>query len=197
MSAPPSLHERSYRALTLLYPRPFRREYGDDLVQLFRDDLSERGALRGWGRALSDLALSVPVQHVEATMNEPATSRTAQVALALGVLAVLAVVAVGRYVVVAVPAAVLAVVLLYRHSRLPYREAVHDAGRAWWRLVAGGAGLLLAIAVSAELGPDMDWFPWHLAAFLYLTGWALIVAGGVLGAVRLGRRLLDRPAGSF
>lgn len=198
MSVPPSVHERSYRALTVLFPRAFRREYGDDLVQLFREDLSERGALRGWGRALSDLVLSVPVQHVEATVNQT-SSRAAQAAIALSVLSVLAVVAVGRFVLVGVPAMAVLVgaILVYWRSQLPYREAVSSAGEGWWKLVLAGAGVLVSIGVAAELGPDMDWFPWHLAALLYLAGWALIVGGGVLGAVRLGRRLLGRPAGSF
>jgi hypothetical protein len=199
VSTIPSLHERSYRALVRLYPRGFRREYGDDIVQLFRDDLHERGALRGWGRALSDLILSVPIQHVEATVAQPSTSRAAQVGLAAAGLAVLAVFAVGRYVVVAVPltAAIAAAALLYWRSRLPYREAVTDASSWWWRVVVAGAALLAGIGLAANYGPDFDWFPWHLAAFLFVTAWALMITGVVLGLVRLTRHLRRQPASSF
>lgn len=198
MTPLPSVHERSYRALTRFYPRAFRLEYGDDLVQLFRDDLSERGALRGWGRALSDLALSVPVQHVEATVTQSSTS-AARGAIALSVLSVLAVIAVGRFVLIGVPVMVLltTAILAYWRSQLPYREAVSEVGATWWRFVLAGVALLAAIAAAAELGPDVDWFPWNLAVLLFLAGWALIATGGLLGAVRLGRRLLRRPAGSF
>lgn len=198
MSASPSVHERSYRALTRLYPRAFRREYGDDLVQPFRDDLSDRGAVRGWGRALSDLVLSVPVQHVEATVSRSST-QAAQAAIALGVVSVLAIVAVGRFVIVGVPVMVVLVgaILAYRRSQLPYREAIAGAGPAWWRLLLAGAAVLVAMGLRATFGPRMDWFPWNLGVLLFLTGWALVVAGAALGALRLGRRLFRRPAGSF
>lgn len=198
MTAARLAHERSYRTLLLLYPRRFRREFGGDMVQLLRDDLDQRGALRGWARALLDLSVSVPVQHLEATMAQTSNSRSAQARLAIAVLAVLAVFSVGRYVILVVPitAVVAITALLYWRSQVPYREAVAEASSSWWRIVAAGAALLLGINLTANYGPTVDWFPWHLAALLFLMAWALMLAGTLLGLVHLARRL-RRPAGSF
>ncbi|HEX9037300.1 MAG TPA: Clp protease N-terminal domain-containing protein [Ktedonobacterales bacterium] len=56
-----------YAALLRLYPPTLRREYGDDMLQAFRDTLREetrcrgrRGARRAWAIALGDLAASMP-----------------------------------------------------------------------------------------------------------------------------------------
>lgn len=196
MSTSSVVHERCYRGLVLLFPRRFRRVYGSEMVQVFRDDLHERGPVRTWSRALSDLVFSVPVQHVEAAMSQRSTSRAAQAGLAAAGLAVLAVLATGRYVVIAVPiTAIIAVTsLLYWRSRLPYREAVSDASASWWAVLCAGAALLAGIGLTAAFGPDMDWFPWTLAVFLYLSGWALIITGVVLGLLRLVRRFRHQPA---
>lgn len=196
MNTPRSAHERAYRSLTLLYPAGFRREYADEMAGVFADDVRERGALRAWARTLLDIVLSVPVQHMEAAVTQPSAIRAARVALGLSVLLVLAVIAQGRYVAVGVPVALVlaATALLYLRSQLPYREAVRSAGSGWWRLAAAGAGLLASIGLVANYGPDVDWFPWHLAAFLYLTGWALIIAGGIAGLVRLAGHFGHQPA---
>lgn len=198
MSTVLSGHERSYRALVLLYPRGFRREYGTDMVLTFRDDLRHRGALAAWRRATADLILSLPVQRLEAIVTQPSAIRAAQTALALSAMLVLTVVAIGRFVVVGVPIAIAlsGLALLYLRSQLPYREAVTSAGSSWWKLIASGAGLLAGIALAAEFGPDVE-FPWHLAVFLFLSGWALMIAGAIAGLVRLAGRLRQRPATSI
>ena len=42
------LSERLYRTMLLVYPREHRREYGDLMVQLFRDRMRyDGGGLRG------------------------------------------------------------------------------------------------------------------------------------------------------
>jgi hypothetical protein len=77
MSPTPRLVElsiRFYRLLLAAYPAAFRREYGDAMMQLFRDtalDGYRRRGLRGlavvWLRTLADFAVSVVRQHREAT----------------------------------------------------------------------------------------------------------------------------------
>ena len=199
MSVSLSLRDRSYRTLSFLYPPSFRREFGEAMVQMFRDDMHERGALRPWSRVLSDLVVSVPVQQVEVIVSKRSNDvHVAQAGLATAALAVLAVVASGRYVVVGlcVVAVATATALLYSRSRLPYREAVTDAGARWWRLVLLGASILAGIAVTATYGPDVEWFPWHLAVFLYLGGWVLMIVGAVLGVLHLARRLRRHPVAS-
>ncbi len=193
-----SRHVRCYRALIRLYPRQFRRDFGDDLVQVFADDLTERGALLGWRRALSDLVLSVPVQHVEVTMNNHSADRSARARLVLAAFAVVVVAALGRYVVVAVPLALLAALtaLLYWRSQVPYREAVLQRPSVWWRLLLGGVAVHLSIVVADNFGPDVDWFPWHLAVFLFLSAWVLVITGALLGILHMTRHLRHRLAGS-
>jgi hypothetical protein len=56
-----------YERLLLLYPRSFRQEYGDDMVQLFGDLITHRadGRLgRVWPRVFGDLATSATRQRI-------------------------------------------------------------------------------------------------------------------------------------
>ena len=54
-------HERIYRRLLIAYPRSFRDEYGDDLLQGFRDLMLFSTSGRGtWWRTLRDLVSSAP-----------------------------------------------------------------------------------------------------------------------------------------
>lgn len=195
MSLGESRQVRAYRALVLLYPRSFRDEYRDLMVQAFQDDLIERGTRRVWSRTIGDLLVSIPIQLVETAMPKPSKTRTAQIALLASTLTVLAVAAAGRYVAL-IGAVILAVTvsgLVYWRSTVPYRDAVTDASAAWWRVILAGAVLLGGIGAAATFGPDMDWFPWHLAAFLYLSAWVAMISGVLLGLLHLAQRLRERP----
>lgn len=193
MSGSRSRHERGYGALLLLYPRAFRRDYGEALIQFFRDDVQARGAARAWGRALADLFVSVPVQHVEVTLMERSPARTVGM-LGLPVLAGFAALAFGHFVILTVPLALGASVVMYVSSRRVYNEAVAGVASHWWKVLAAGVAVLLTMGVAATYGPDMDWFPWYLAVLTYLIGWGLIIAGAVLGTVHLWRAARRRPA---
>ena len=59
-----------YASLVRLYPRAFRREYGDDLVQHFADLAADRGARAAWTRTTLDLAITIPRYHLERIMTE-------------------------------------------------------------------------------------------------------------------------------
>ena len=61
-------HSGAYRALTFLYPRSFRQEYGDDLVRFFEELLTDRGAAHAWARTTADLAISIPRLRLEHAM---------------------------------------------------------------------------------------------------------------------------------
>jgi len=96
MTAPAS-HERVYRALLRLYPKPFRTRFGDELVQLSGDLLREARERRGgrgdvtatWLRLLLDVALTAPAEHLEQRRVAHSLSRPASAATkALGVLGV-------------------------------------------------------------------------------------------------------------
>ena len=63
------LSERVYRRLLVVYPREHRREYGELMVQLFRDRMRrDGGGLRGlvvWMQMISDLAGAAFKEHKE------------------------------------------------------------------------------------------------------------------------------------
>jgi hypothetical protein len=61
-------HVALYGRLAALYPRSFRDDYHADLVVLFAEQLGDEPPGRVWLRALRDLAVTVPLQHVEAHM---------------------------------------------------------------------------------------------------------------------------------
>jgi serine/threonine protein phosphatase PrpC len=66
--------ERLYRALLWLYPVQFRRTYGREMVQTFRDcyrqeqEQGDWSIARLWGLVLSDLVTSVCVEHWKASI---------------------------------------------------------------------------------------------------------------------------------
>jgi protein phosphatase len=65
-----ALAERFYRLLLRAYPRPFREEYADEMLLVFRDAYRETlrregkpGLLRLWGDLLSDFVKTVCLEH--------------------------------------------------------------------------------------------------------------------------------------
>jgi hypothetical protein len=78
--------ERGYRALLLLYPRRFRREYREPMLQLYRDARRDRVS---WARLAGDVVVSAPVQHREAfrTMSTHGKLVTASVVVSLAIVA--------------------------------------------------------------------------------------------------------------
>ncbi|UFP95675.1 ABC transporter permease [Gloeobacter morelensis] len=71
MPQPDTLSERLYRWLLLLYPAEFRAEYGEELVQVFLDNLHEerqadgrRGVLRLWWETMTDLSSTAFAEHL-------------------------------------------------------------------------------------------------------------------------------------
>ena len=87
-------HADIYRALVRLYPKDFRRHYGDDLVQNFVDLLGRDGASRTWPRVTLDLVITVPRYRLETVMNQRQSTATLYVAFAAlagaGILSMLA-----------------------------------------------------------------------------------------------------------
>lgn len=72
-----------YRALTHLYPRSFRGEYGDDLVQHFGDLVSDRGQRAAWTRTGVDLIVTIPYYRLESIMTEHQSATTLGIAIGL------------------------------------------------------------------------------------------------------------------
>ncbi len=65
-----------YGALLRLYPRDFRTDYGDDLVQHFADLAADRGTRAAWTRTTADLIITVPRYRLESIMSEKSSTTT-------------------------------------------------------------------------------------------------------------------------
>jgi hypothetical protein len=63
-----------YKNLLRLYPRDFRDQYRDDLLQIHTDLSAELGPRRAWRRVALDLIVTVPRYRMETLMKEQRTS---------------------------------------------------------------------------------------------------------------------------
>ncbi len=57
-------HQNIYRGLLRLYPADYRARFGDQMVQLFSDQLRDQGPLQSWLRAMGDLSSSALSEHL-------------------------------------------------------------------------------------------------------------------------------------
>lgn len=76
-------HVAFYRRLVRLYPRGFRADYAEDLVQNFADLIANHGPSRTWRRTAVDLAVTVPRYRLETVMNPRHTNTTLYIATAI------------------------------------------------------------------------------------------------------------------
>ena len=72
-----------YRACTHLYPRAFRRHYGDDLLQHYDDLVVDRGVRAASLRAALDLVVTVPAYRLERIMSQQRSATTMGVIITL------------------------------------------------------------------------------------------------------------------
>jgi hypothetical protein len=168
-----------------LYPRRFRAEYGDDMVALLREQLRDESTWRVCGRAVVDLAVSVPTQHVEVHMSRSRTSLFVLVATLVAATAAFAFVEGLLGLTIAFLGVTLAI-LIWRRE-LPARERQGVAAK-WWMFLAGGAGsLAVVIGVATAMG-ELSEPAWVVVMLGMLGGVTLLGAGIVLGIVRLADR---------
>ena len=201
MSARPS-HVAVYGRLTALYPRSFRDDYRADLVALFAQQLRDEPPGRVWFRALRDLAVTVPTQHLEAHMIRPSPHI---VTLAFGVvagnMALLAVIA-GTAPVMPIFAALALVAgaMAYWSWQSSRVLGPVDGGRLWWKLIMAGATLaaltFVAMAIpwreAVDLGDNAYW----LVLFAFLASLTLAATGLLLGLGTWIQRRRTRHAGA-
>ena len=178
-----------YRALLRCYPSWFRQEYGRDMELLFEDQLRNEAAARVWARALLDLALTIPTQHLEAHVNRPLSPAIPAVFAALGGVGVFVAAVTGARGGTAAIALAVAFgfgalgVVAWRRTRAI--TGARPASAHWWKLVAAGGGLFAATLVVALLvgeGPEAWWLPMMLS---FLVGMTTLLTGVVLGVARL------------
>lgn len=186
-------HGTLYRALLLLYPRSFRRAYGEPMAQVFADCVGERGP-RVWLRTLPDLVRTVPTQRIEAVMARVGHGVRPVVLAFVVFAAVVVAMGVGRGAfLVALLALMVALATQGRvlvsftsGERAPLRHAVVQA---WWAPVAG---LLGAAMFLAGVGTIFEAHNWGGRIF----GSALLMGFGAAMLLGLKRRPFDRQAGN-
>jgi hypothetical protein len=171
---------RAYRALTRLYPRRFRDEYGTDMVVLVRDQCRDEAAWRVFPRLLVDLAITIPTQHLEARMRRAPSPLVPLIYLAVAAAGLLAAIAGGTNVTALVIGLGIALiagtigVTAWRRAA-PVRETTLTAN--WWKFLTAGPCLIATVIVAAGLGVEA----WYLGLATVLIAFVSIAIGLVLG----------------
>ena len=137
--------ERLYRSFVRLYPRDFRREYGEDLVQHFNDLVSDRGLKSAWARTTVDIVATLPRYQMERLMTEHRATTALHISVALLIAGAVAVMTIDS--VIGVPLLVGAIVYtVVQRGALARSLRVVDPGRRSARLrtaaVLGGIFVL-------------------------------------------------------
>ncbi len=188
-----SAGERVYRALLLLYPRAFRRDYGAEMLQLSREQ--HRDGARSWARLAADVVVTAPARHQEAlrAMSTPSKLVTAAIVTTIGIVAFAMV---GG----ALFALILMLVLAWILTALLRERGARPTSGAWWKLATSGAGVFaVAFVVFALPWPD-SWretvpgdVAWFVGFLMIVTSIVLVATGLLMGAVAVGsRRRLTR-----
>ena len=183
---------RAYRLLTRLYPKRFRDQYGPDLVGLVDDQLRDEPAWRVLTRTAVDLALTLPIRHLEAHMARTPTPLVPALFGALALSAVVVGATIGHPLVllacIAIGVSAGWLGLLAAHRARPLSEA-RPTSTHWWKLLAAGGGLLAALVATTTATGELPVGGWYVAMLTGLTAIALIGAGIVLAIVHLAARL--------
>jgi hypothetical protein len=194
-------HIAAYRRLTALYPRRFRDEYRSDLVALFGQQLEDHGPGRVWLRTARDIAVTIPVQHLEEHVHRPShnlvTAASSVVAIAATLLAITMGTATSPVLLLVALGSGAIATWSWKANR-PI-QVPNDVSSAWWRFLIAGMALVIvtfsAMAVpwpdAIDLGDNAYW----LIVFSIMTGLALGAIGLLLGiGALIQRRRTPRPA---
>lgn len=159
------------------------------MALLFEDQLRDEPAPRVWARALLDLAITIPTQHLEAHVNRTPNPVIPAVFGALSI-AGLAMTGVGGLrggmsgIGLAV-AAIFGLLAVASWRRTRAITAARPASAHWRKLVAAGGGLFAVTVVVANVvgeAPDGWWLPMMISFFVGIT---TLLTGLVLGLARL------------
>lgn len=188
----PDSHRALYRTLLALYPRRFRREYGEAMAQVFADRVRDVGT-RAWLRTVPDLLRTVPNQRIEALMQTGSRAPVLILAL-IFVGAIVTMVGVGGGPIVFAMMLLVGLVVSQRRlfasiplgTRAPLR---HAAVQTWWAPVATVLGIATLIFGLGTIIEASNWGG-------RIIGSSVLLAFG--GAMILGlmRRPFDRQAGN-
>jgi hypothetical protein len=194
--------ERLYRGVLALYPTEFRRRFGDEMVQLYRDRLrdahagnSSWGVPVAWAGLLADVVLTAPGEHLgrNRTVAHSLTASPSLVSRVLGVAGIAAGVAILAVFVISLPQGwFIWRLIVFAIGIIAVAIGVHlrQSGRApTASLVVTGA---LVAATAFFVVAVLFFQPGAIAGFwaglaLWLAGAAFGATSGLIAAVsRLG-----------
>jgi hypothetical protein len=187
---------RIYRALTHAYPSRFRREYADEMTQLFTDRARRDGARRAWASAVRDLMISAPSEHRETFMHATPQTKLVIAAVAISVMALAALIVGGALI-----AMVLLLLLAWVVTAILRTRGHGISSHRWWKFAGAGVGVFVVLfVVFAGPWPE-SWrssvngeVAWSVAMLGFSTALVLIVVGALLGVAQLAARRGGRGA---
>ncbi len=167
---------RTYRSLTLLYPKSFRVRYRDDLVQHHHDLVEDRGLVGGWLRSGLDLTVTVPVYQLESIMNSRHTALVLNLVTGLLGTAGLALVLVG-FPIGLVLLGVAVVIAVTQRSELA--RSLRETSPAQRRRRFAAAAVLAVLAAAALMVAfnDDEWG--DRGAVIYNVSFLVLAIGSV------------------
>jgi hypothetical protein len=180
-----------YRSLLIAYPRSFRDEYGEDLVQAFRD-LLLMGDGQVWWRTARDFVTSVPREQVAAWRGG---KRPSWGLLALALVLLIPLVLTRRFALeLYLMIGALLVLPVLGISTIHHAVVVRrSTGAPVAGRVALGISLFVpGIALLVWIGPDRGWVIGATLVLASIVGGTLAVVGGIAALVRARRE--GRPA---
>ena len=193
-------HADFYRSLVQFYPKAFRGDFGDDLVQSFSDLLARDGPSRTWRRTAVDLAVTVPRYRLETLMNPRNTNTTLYIITVVLALAAVTSITTDLFVGGFILLAGAVVFAVASSSRLARSTRPADPQRRR-RMLRTAAGLAVTCVVSTsvfwiELSSSGDWNGGKLVAYNAVF---FVTAIGALGCLIAGlrtQRTVRQPAAS-
>ena len=176
------LHSRIYRGLLWLYPVSFRREYGRSMAQTFSDRLGDKGGTRTWLLVLRDLAVSVPIEVMEASLMSQ--KWMGGIAIGASVLFVIALVmGIGSPLPLTVGAVLVVAMLVFAFTKRDDRPTEYLYGGAapklwtWWTVLAASLAVVYVVTAAGQLINDPK--ATNVGAFALMSGVAALIAVGL------------------
>ncbi len=188
-------HVDIYRSLVRLYPRRFRHDYADDLVQNFADLMANHGPSRTWRRTAVDLAVTVPRYRLETVMNPRHTNTTLYLVTAIVATAAIVSITTDLFPGGLVLLAVAAALIVASASKLARSTRPADTQRRRHFLVASAVlAATCVISTSAfwiDLAGDAHW---HGGKLVVYNAVFFITAIGALVCLVVGLRTQRTPS---
>ena len=145
----------------------------------FRERSGLEPAWRVWGRAATDLALTIPTQQLEAHINRVPNHLVPLLNTALAAAGALLAIVGGTNLTMLIVGLCIAIV-----AGAMAVIGANIATVGWWKLVVAGPCIVIAVIVAAGIGVEA----WYLGILLVFLACVLTGTGLLLGVLRLTNR---------